>query len=334
VAEDYPISHHENALRPARAEARALSRCLDAIPSLPGLKNRRLKDWRVNAALASAALDARVVSEHKLQNVLDQDEDPGGLGPAETLVHNLHGLYAELPYPESGPRRLELRADDLARLHQDLLQGTGLDASLDPAADLEAFCAWANTAELRRLTPALRGALVHYHLLRNPPFASDAGITTRLLEARILAAADIRHAPELLPGFYLDKAETYRSLLSAPDTPENRTAFLELFLGCNVQCLLKVLEVRSQALRGLAMAEWARTLRRDKQITERERDLVMLLLETGRPVTLRDLMGNPPFNALYRDKTEHTARRDLKRLLALQILVQEGKSHRLNFDAL
>ncbi|MDK2957614.1 MAG: hypothetical protein PWQ57_3112 [Desulfovibrionales bacterium] len=330
MALDFQTSYDENILLPARIEARVLSKCLDEVPSLPGLKAERTARWRLRAALMNAALEGRPVLEDRLAELLEAGGAPHP-SAAERLALNIHQQYERLPYPEAEPGHLHVRAEDVATLHQNIVQGCGFDAA-SSSGDLTGFAAWANSSELRRLPPSLRAALVHYHMARFAPFGECNGVVARLLEARILAAADIRYVPELLPQFYVNKAETYHALTEQADSPETRTDFLLLFLECNVHCLDEVLAGRTAALRRLAMAEHAHKLCRDKRITARERDLVLLFLDVGKPLTLRDILGKPPFSALYRDKTEHTARRDLKRLIALGLLVQKGKKHRIHMD--
>jgi Fic family protein len=281
----------------------------------------------------NAALEGRPVLEDRLADLLS-GRGPTHHSPAERLALNIHRQYERLPYPQAEPGHLEVRAESMIELQQSIIEACGFETDAVPSESLAGFAAWANASELLRLPPSLRAALVHYHLLRLAPFAACNGVAARLLEARILAAAGIRYVPELLPQFYLDKSEAYREETEKPEAADTRTAFLSLFLECNVRCLEEVLSGRSAALRRLALAEYVRKLRREKRITARERDLILLMLEANVPLTLREILGEPPYNALYRDKTDHTARRDLKRLLALGLLVQEGKTHRINKDIL
>ena len=70
-------------------------------------------------------------------------------------------------------------------------------------------------------------------------------------------------------------------------------------------------------------------------MTQRQYDLSSMLLELLKPFTLKNLFDIPPYNALYRNVGERTARRDIAKLLELKILLQkENGEYDLNLNAL
>ena len=123
------------------------------------------------------------------------------------------------------------------------------------------------------------------------------------------------------------------SLLGTGMAQENGGLFQEMVdpFGSGRKCgLVKSLEeIKGRIIaliRTFTLRDYYSSLRRAKRITQRQYDLVIILLENAPPFSLTDLFIKHPFNILYRSVTERTARRDLKRLRELRLLsVVEGR---------
>lgn len=72
-------------------------------------------------------------------------------------------------------------------------------------------------------------------------------------------------------------------------------------------------------------------LKDQKELTARQFDLLSLLLDAPRVFSLNDLMNDRPFSLLYKKFTKQTVRRDVKRLLELN-LVGESEEGRYSLD--
>ncbi|UWX57501.1 hypothetical protein NY406_09880 [Chlorobaculum sp. MV4-Y] len=79
-------------------------------------------------------------------------------------------------------------------------------------------------------------------------------------------------------------------------------------------------------IRVMAMRDYLHFLISNKAITKRQNDLLTLLLDdsSGKPFTLHELQQAMPYAMLYRKVSEMTARRDLKKLLDLKLLVLDA----------
>jgi Fic family protein len=78
------------------------------------------------------------------------------------------------------------------------------------------------------------------------------------------------------------------------------------------------------------------SLHREKAIIQRQHDLLTMLLqfEDVRQFFLPNLFNAPPLNALYRNVSERTARRDLKKLMEMNLLTCVNDRYALNLEAL
>jgi predicted DNA-binding transcriptional regulator YafY len=72
-------------------------------------------------------------------------------------------------------------------------------------------------------------------------------------------------------------------------------------------------------------------LRKNREITQRQFDLLNILLENPTSFKLKDLKENTTFAILYRDVSERTARRDLKSLHGRGLLFIDNNKYRLNY---
>jgi predicted DNA-binding transcriptional regulator YafY len=75
-------------------------------------------------------------------------------------------------------------------------------------------------------------------------------------------------------------------------------------------------------------------LKKKKHITLRQHDLLVMLLDYNKPFNIKDLLDEAPFEILYRNVSERTARRDLKKLSEQFLNVTEDNKYILNWRAL
>jgi Fic family protein len=89
-------------------------------------------------------------------------------------------------------------------------------------------------------------------------------------------------------------------------------------------------------IRRLALTDHYASLHREKTIIQRQHDLLTMLLQLQdvRQFALASLFNAPPLNTLYRNVSERTARRDLKKLMEMNLLTCVNDRYALNIEAL
>ncbi|QLA17722.1 hypothetical protein [Desulfolutivibrio sulfoxidireducens] len=195
-----------------------------------------------------------------------------------------------------------------------------------------------------RMEPAVRAALVHYHLLALRPFSRACAVMARLAEAMVLEAAGYRFAPAVLGEYYLTHLGEYEgraplhpagragedpatdraapsSRPPAGELADDPTPFVEFCLRGLAWGLREAQERVAEGLRRLVLERHFEELRLARRVTARQHALLRLLLDGGHgPVGIRALCRASPFSLLYGRASEQTARRDLKRLSRLGLL--------------
>ncbi|MBW2646729.1 MAG: Fic family protein [Deltaproteobacteria bacterium] len=201
---------------------------------------------------------------------------------------------------------------------------------------MKEFISWINSKEITEEEPSIRAGLAHYHLALIHPFGDGNGRTARLIEALLLRTAGIKYVPIMLSNFYYRNMDEYFWTFSnsIKNKENDVTPFMEFFFRGVIDSLEDIRERITSLIRTLALRDYYGFLKGEKAITQRQHDLLTVLLEQLQPVRLVDLLHKPPFNILYGKVSERTARRDLKKLLDNKLLNLEGNNYTLNLRVL
>ncbi|MGE4290785.1 MAG: Fic family protein [Desulfovibrio sp.] len=333
---------------------RARGRCeaLNRLPLLPALADEleiTLAEQSIHATAAIAGNPMRLDEIHEL---LAPDnthtETPAGptVARARREITNLGLAYAPLPKRRTESGVFGISEGFLRKVHTVVVQGTVASGTgeypvqvREHLLDLIAHC---NAPECNELEPAVRAALLHYHLYRLRPFSEGNGRVARFFESSVLAVGGYRFASMMLPLYYRRRIDDYLRFFPIPDEPrailtgdDSATAFLVFMLEGLLECLDTLHERLAAPLRRLALSEHFRRLLESREINRRSHDLLLLLLdretvpESGVPLPfqIRDLFLKNPYKLLYDKVSEHTARRDLNRMLDLGLLLKDGTSY-------
>ncbi|WP_449241829.1 Fic family protein [Desulfovibrio sp.] len=335
-------------VQPVLARVQTLAAILAELPVLPETAEALDADLRLRSILASAALSGNALGPEQAARALDAAEPPAD--PAAREIHNLGRALRPLTKPRREFGVMEVAEAHLRKLHAGITEGLDYPAS-EPGAYrsrsievgdesqggsyvpprhvqdvrrlMERFAAWINSEPLRHEPPLLRAAICSFHLACIHPFDTGNHRAARALHALILSAAGLRRL-SWLPAILEHRAplESYRASLDSLRHDLDLTAYLDHHL---LGLLDQLTEIKARLLAPLARLtaeHHLQALLDQRRISRRQLDLLHLLQEHGRPLTLQQILATRPFSILYRDRTSHSARRDLLNL------VEQGLLHR------
>lgn len=191
---------------------------------------------------------------------------------------------------------------------------------------MKEFVSWINSDEITKISPFIRAAIAHYHLCIIHPFWDGNGRTARLIEAIILQAANIKYAPKELSNFYYRNVDDYYIAFSKSiKLKKDVTPFLEFALNAAVHSLTKIKESIVCFIRKFTLRDYYTLQKQQKAITKRQFDLLSLLLNYPVHFDIKDLFYVPPFSFLYNRVSTQTARRDLKKLSSMELILLDDK---------
>lgn len=348
------------------AKAAILNETVTDLPILPNMVSQVETELIRQSIFGTAAIEGNPLSQEEVSWIIESGEASADLVPkSEVEIRNLVKAYEILSRvkPERAPFVLE---ESLIReLHSILTAGVphefnepgmyrnktvgytevgdkahgGIYRSPRILKDIQdlmkVYVEWVNSEELTSRGPFVRAALAHYHFSLIHPFFDGNGRTARLIEAIILQGANVRYVPKMLSNYYYRNLDDYYMAFSRTIRNKGRdvTPFLEFCLEGVVESLVDMKGRITVLIRRLVFRELLSQLKDQKELTARQFDLLSLLLDAPRDFSLNDLMNDRPFSLLYRKVTKQTARRDVKRLLELNLIgeVEEG-SYSLDFN--
>jgi Fic family protein len=345
-------------------EARVLKQTVADLPVLPWLASRLDEETIRRAIHSTAAIEGNPLSEEQVGEVLARPEEAKTSAGAEQEIRNLREAYKAC-------RRARLTSDGF-RLEEPIIKAFHQAITMDIAHEhnvpgryrdhlvkvgdkehggvytppkilkdvqtlMTEFIAWINGGELMQEEPPVRAALAHYHLGLIHPFGDGNGRAARLVEALVLQAQGIGHLPVMLSNYYYTHVDDYYWAFTRSQRGKEHdvTPFVEFVLKAFIAALYELKSKMTHAIRKLAMRDFLVLRRQNKLITQRQHDLLVLLLDSDKPFSLADLQTQPLFQVLYRAVSERTARRDIQRLLDHGLLLPDKPGqYRLNLRGL
>lgn len=353
------------ALTPLLVEATVLYKTVADLPILPELSSKLHEELIRRSIFGTAAIEGNPLTEEKVGEIISDRAGGRTTERAEKEIQNLRAAYDHIGTVSTTVGPIKITEKLVREIHETVTQGIAYKQNVPggyrnhkvKVGDVEhggvytpprclpdiknlmkEFIGWINSDEVVALDPFLRAALAHYHLGLVHPFGDGNGRTARLVEALTLQAAGIQYVPIMLSNFYYRNIDDYFLMFS--QTRKNKqhdvTDFLKFALRGAVESLNEVKDNITFFIRKFTLRDYYDYLRKKKAVTQRQRDLLMTLLEGDmQPFGLKDMYARPHFQFLYRDVTERTARRDLAKLKEEGLITAtDDKKYVLHFRAL
>lgn len=325
------------------------------IPILPNLASQLEEELIRRSIFGTAAIEGNPLSEEAVKKILTEEEKKKATEKAEKQIQNLKRAYRLIQETPSSDVPFLLQEDLIKKMHAIITDGSEDEKNTPgeyrnhlvkvsneehggiytPPKILEdiknlmkEYVSWINSPELINQDPVVRAALAHYYFALIHPFGDGNGRTARAMEAMMLKSAGFRFVYNMLSNFYYKHIDDYfwAFSLSERNKENSITPFLEFFLK-GLLASLEEIRLRIFALiRKFTLKDYYVFLQKQKKITQRQYDLINLLLQLGKPFALKDLFDNEQLRLIYRNVTERTARRDLKNLTGQGLLKFDSDS--------
>jgi len=350
-------------LNEALTRASILNTTISDIPMLPQQASDMESDISVSSISGTASMEGNPYSEEDIRMIMDKKDTKNYSNNHKIEIKNLVSAYKKLDNFDNDNKPLIITEDFIKELHMEITQdltnkgntpGAYRDKLIKVGSEehggiyrppsnindienlMKSFIEWINSEELLEGSPFIRAALAHYHLSLIHPFFAGNGRTARLLEAYILHSANIRHVSKMLSNYYYRNFDEYFISFSATKRKhKDTTPFLKFVLDAVNSCLDELKDRVYGYLYDLTMREYLNIMKNDGELNQRQLDLVILMMEENREITLADLHIDKPFIYLYKNVTEQTARRDLKKLSDMGIIsLSDKKNYKMSFNML
>lgn len=352
------------ALSEAVVEARVLTTTVAELPVLPSLAAKLDEEVIRRSIFSTAALEGNPLSEEEVGRVLEAADATEFKERAEIETANLKKAYRISRGLDYSGGEIQLSEGLVKQIHQTLTAGIESKVNrpgryregmvkvgykdhggiytppkiLDDIKKLMSeFIAWINSDDLLGLPPPIRAALAHYHLGLIHPFGDGNGRTARLVEAIILQSQGLRWVPEMMSNYYYQKPDDYywAFSLARKNRQHDVTPFVEFVLRAFVGSLYEIRDKVTFFIRLFAVRDYLAFIRKERNITQRQYDLLLALLENMVSFNIDDLFKRSPFDILYRQVSLRTAQRDLAKLTRMGLLTKDPQgAYSLNLGVL
>lgn len=355
---------NEGELSASLLQSRILYETVRDLPILPELSTQIEEELIRRSIFGTAALEGNPLTEERVGEIISESPAGQRMGRAEKEIRNLKAAYELFIRGRQIPASIfNLEEDHIKEIHylithdieyeynvpgqyRDHLVKVG-DAEhggvytppkilADIQTLMREFTQWINGEEILNLDAVIRAALAHYHFGLIHPFGDGNGRTARLIEAFMMRLAGIKYVPIMLSNFYYRNMDDYFWVFSKARKSEEHdvTPFVGFVLKGVIESLNEIKGRIIFFIRKFTLRDYYSFLRTEKKITQRQHDLLRTLLDKFTPFVIGDLFTVSPFNVLYRNVSERTAWRDLKKLADARLLyITEGK-YQLNLQVL
>jgi len=352
-------------LQPYRIEAKILYETVKDLPVLPSLASDLEQELIRRSIFGTAAIEGNPLTEERVGQIIGESKDVDLRGNAEQEINNLktaYDLFKGIKMGEPGKmprlsekvikevhkvitRKLKYEYNNPGNYRNHIVKVSNKEHGgiytppkclPDIKKLMKEFIKWINSDELINLDAPIRAALAHYYLGLIHPFGDGNGRTARYIEAAILYQSGIKYVPPMLSNFYYTNIDDYFWAFSKTikNKENDMTPFLEFVLIGFIESLKEIKERIVYFIRLFALRDLYAFLKKEKHITQRQNDLLSILLDKIIPFTLKDLYTETPFNFLYREVSERTARRDINVLKNMNLINTEDNKYILNLNAL
>lgn len=352
----FSLNYDRGKLQGLLVEARILYETVADIPILPDIAARLEEDLIRKSIFGTAAIEGNPLTEEEVKKTLSQEEMKGKIEKAEKQIRNLKDAYEIIRKTTPSGKPITLEEAFVKNLHKIITKDcenpenipggyrnrpvkvgdeehggvyTPPKAFDDIKNLMISYIEWINSPDVMKEDPVIRACLAHYHLALIHPFDNGNGRTARAVEAVLIKSGGVKYVPHMLSNYYYRHIDDYFRAFSLAERNEANdiTPFVEFFLKGLVSSLEEIKLIIFAWIREYTLRDYYIFLRRKRKITQRQHDLIGLLLETrSGEFTLKDLFEQEKFKIIYRKVSERTARRDLKKLEGnrLIMVVKDG----------
>lgn len=362
---DFSLDYDSAKINNSLIEAQVLFLTIREIPILPSIASQLEDELIRKSIFGTAAIEGNPLSEEAVKTILTEEEKTKAIQKAEKQIQNLKRAYSLIRETPISVTPFLISEEQIKKMHAIITEGSEDEKNtpgqyrnhtvkvgneehggvytppkiLDDIRNLmKEFIEWINSPEVLGKDPIIRAALTHYYLALVHPFGDGNGRTSRAIEAMMLRATGFRFVYNMLSNYYYKHINEYfwAFSLSERSADKSVTPFLEFCLKGLLSSLEDIRLRIFSMIRTFTLKDYYGFLRRERKITQRQYDLVNMLLGTPKTFVLKNLFEDEQFKIIYRKASERTARRDIQNLVSKGLLKQEQATsgYQLNMNVI
>lgn len=201
---------------------------------------------------------------------------------------------------------------------------------------LQAWIEWLNSPAIINQHVIIRASLAHYYFELIHPFWDGNGRTGRLVEMLIYEQAGYRLSSSAIWHYYQKNIHEYFALFNycrkeakAKKALPNQ-AFIDFAMKGMLQTINELHDQCNQLIGFLLYQGSLNNAKFEKSISERQFNMIMVMMGLDKVYTPAALLRNPQIKALYSNRTDRTFYRDIASLIDEGFLYEQDSKLLLN----
>lgn len=310
------------------------------LPVIPSHAHEIKSDEKIRAIRGTTGIEGNVLDENEIKNLLEKNGatsigqievvnsgkvhdflidwslDNPGEQISESLIRQIHKINTEgLPYPSNEPGKYR----NFEVTYGYPPKKTPLKTEVDIQIEMKKLVDWVNdkdTVIFPHSNWIIKGALVHYAISRIHPFADGNGRTARAIEALIFF-----HRAKIndycfygISNYCYRNRNAYIEELSKVDVSGDASNFLMFCIKGFHESILYVKDRITNVISELMFMDYVHSLRRQKKLSQNAVEVLGLF------VRLKSIPYNDFYKSLFKNRTDESKRRYLKKFMLLQLI--------------
>lgn len=189
---------------------------------------------------------------------------------------------------------------------------------------------WLTCDETAKVSPFLKGLLLHLHLKKIQPFSTANGKTAAIAGIFLMRKLGLNALPYLMQEVFANNREEY--LKNASEF--YRTSDISGFADFTARRLIMMMKdgtlTNLATIRHNSVEKYLAVLLGEKELIKRQHDFLLMLYRTGNTFRYEDMLLKKPFINYYGKVSRTTAARDIKKFLDMGLIGESADGYLFN----
>ena len=337
------------------------------LPILPKIADVLEEEVIRKSIHSTAGIEGNTLTEDEVANVLGKADKEDLLEDSEKQIKNLQNAYRLLKEVKVILSFPIIGENHILEIHKSITSGLknegntpgkyrrdgvivgdkehgGIYSPPKIAKDINNlmsdYVRWLSSGNVMVMHPIYRAALAHYHFGKIHPFGDGNGRTARIIEAVLLRCAGYKYAPEMLSNYYYRNLDEYFIIFNTTirDKKQDLTPFIDFMMDGMIWSLEEIHKKLMVWVRQLVIKEYYLQLRESNHLTQRQYDLLMVLIsfeDEKFEFSAKNLISDPLLKILYRSVQARASGRDLTKLEKMNLITKSDSNlYKINLERL
>ncbi|WP_295222210.1 Fic family protein [Seleniivibrio sp.] len=189
---------------------------------------------------------------------------------------------------------------------------------------------WLTCDETAKVSPFLKGLLLHLHLKKIQPFSTANGKTAAITSIFLMRKLGLNDLPYLMQEVFASNREEYLKNVSEFYRTSDISGFADFTARRLIMMMKDGIRTSLATIRHNSVEKYLAVLLDEKELIKRQHDFLLMLYRTGNVFRYEDMLLKKPFTNYYGKVSRTTAARDIKKFIDMGLLSESADGYAFN----